>query len=486
MFQRKGTVKSTGQAFMIALILHGAILFILGAYIAYTQAPPIKEWVASTFLKAQKEIKPKERKEEIKPIVRPTIPTEQPVPLQPVEVTPRVTTAAVIRAPQVVTTTTVLQFSQTPIRRDVQIAPNVPVAKVVPQVVTYANIPTTATPDGVVFSAPVAAPSAPTIGRGIVGNQVRVARGPMKPKGLSMVKNIQVADTGLADVAKAVTLGKVAVEPLPKGEPGGRVIGRGKDIQGVFRLVRVHHDLADWWADQSSLNALTDWLNTQTKIKTDMNVEGGAVRLNDPKLSKAPMVFFTGHGDSEVRSRQLGRGAPIKQKLSESEKDGMRKYLIEDGGFIYIDDCGVNAPAQEFLRKSLAQLRYVMPEYSVDRIPNNHLIYNNYYDMGGPPVGFDIFWWGTHPPKRNFLEGITVGDHLAVIVIRRDYMCAMEAVSLPTRSVHYSPGVYRFSTNVVVYSLTHGGISDYSKYIPEDTVTNKISIDAPAAVPSLE
>lgn len=479
------TKKTTGQSFVIALILHGAIVLILGAYIAYTQSPPVKEWVASTFLKAQKEIKPKERKEEVKPIIRPAIPTEQVVTIADTQVTPRVTTAAVIRAPRV-ETAAVLEFSSTPIRHDVQINPNVPKVKVMPSVVTYANIPTTASPEGVVFSAPVATASAPTIGRGIVGSQVRVAKGPMKPKGLTMIKNITVADTGLADVAKAVTLGKMAVAPLPKGEPGGRVIGRGRDIQGVFRMVRIHHDLADWWADQSSLVALTDWLNSQTKIKTDMNVEGGALRLTDPKLSKAPIVFFTGHDPNEVRSRRLGRGAPIKQRMSEQEKDGMRKYLIEDGGFIYFDDCGVNAPAQAFLRLTLAQLRYAMPEYTVDRIPNNHLIYNNYYDMGGPPVGFDIFWWGTHPPKRNFLEGITVGDHLAVVVVRRDYMCSMESVSLPTRTVHYSPGVYRFSTNVVVYSLTHGGISDYTHYIPEDTVTDRISINAPTAVPTLE
>ena len=65
-------------------------------------------------------------------------------------------------------------------------------------------------------------------------------------------------------------------------------------------------------------------------------------------------------------------------------------------------------------------------------------------------------------------------------------MCGMESVSLPTRSVHYSPGVYRFSTNVVVYSLTHGGISDYSKYVPENTVADRISIDTPTLVPTLE
>ena len=482
---RKSSGKTTGQSFIISLILHGAILLVLGAYIAYTQSPEIQEFVASTFLKPQNPEKPKERPKEFKPIVRPTIPTEQPVPMQDVQVVPRVTTAAVVRAPRV-TASTVLEFSATPVRHDVRIVPNVPKVKVMPDVVTYADIPTTTSPEGISVSAPVSTPTAPSVGRGIVGTQIRVARAPARPKGLSMIKNIVVADTGLADVVGAVTLGKVLVAPLPKGEPGGRVVGRGKDIQGVFRLVRVQHDLSDWWADQSCLVAFTEWLNTQTKIKTDMNVEGGAIRLTEAKMSKAPLVFFTGHDPAQAKNQGLTRDSAFKNRLTEQEKDGLRRYLVEDGGFVYFDDCGVNAPAEAFVRLTLAQLRYAMPEYTVDRVPNDHLIYNNYYDMGGPPVGFDIFWWGTHPPKRNFLEGITMGDHLAVIVCRRDYMCAMESVSLPTRTVHYSPGVYRFSTNVVVYSLTHGGISDYTKYVPDDTLTTRISIDAPTLVPTLE
>lgn len=485
MGRRKSSNKTTGQSFIIALILHGVILIVLGAYIAYTQSAVVQEFMASTFLKPQKVEKPKERPKEFKPIVRPTIPTDQPVPIQDVQVVPRVTTAAVVRAPRV-TAANVLEFSATPVRHDVRIVPNAPQVKVMPDVVTYADIPTTTSMEGISVSAPVSAPTAPSVGRGIVGTQVRVARAPVKPKGLTMIKNISVADTGLADVASAVTIGKVAVAPLPKGEPGGTVIGRGKDIQGVFRLVRIQHDLGDWWADQSALVALMEWLNTQTKIKTDMNVEGGAVRLTDPKLSKAPMVFFTGHDPTIARSHNLGRGGPVRTRLSEQERDGMRRYLVEDGGFMYFDDCGVNAPAEAFIRLILSQLRYVLPEHTVDRIPNDHEIYNNFYDMGGPPVGFDIFWWGTHPPKRNFLEGVTVGDHLATVVCRRDYMCSMESVSLPTRSVHYSPGVYRFSTNVVVYSLTHGGISDYKDYVPTDTVTDRISIDSPTLVPTLE
>ena len=52
-------------------------------------------------------------------------------------------------------------------------------------------------------------------------------------------------------------------------------------------------------------------------------------------------------------------------------------------------------------------------------------------------------------------------------------MCAMEAVSLLTRSVHYSPGVYRFMTNVVVYALTHGNIADHNNYVPPDTLAKQ-------------
>ena len=75
---------------------------------------------------------------------------------------------------------------------------------------------------------------------------------------------------------------------------------------------------------------------------------------------------------------------------------------------------------------------------------------------------------------------------LRVLVCRKDYMCAMETVSLPTKDVRYSPGVYRFSTNVVIYALTHGGISDYSRYVPEDMPADGISTDEPVIVPELE
>ena len=469
--------KITSGALVTSLVLHIVIAIVAGLYLI-AQTEQFKDLIGIEILHSKEPPKPKVGKFVVKPVIRPTFQTQDPI-VEKVQVPPRVTKLFIRESnfqPQ-----TVLRFSSQAVKVQPPTDPNAPKVIVLnPAVQTdviHGDLSVSDAPDALAFSAPiVTVPSARTrtVFRGIAGHlKVTLAH----PPGLSMVENVGAARDALGDVFENITLSSYVVPPLPKGEPGGRVIGRGKDIRGILRFARVRHDLSDWWADASALNALTQWLNERTNIKTDMNVEGGAVKLNDANLFKTPLAFMTGHDPALVRSRKIfgwrhGTGR-IDGRLSESEAAGMRRYLIERGGFLVFDDCGVNAPAQAMVRLFLSQMRYVMPEYHVERISNTHEIYNNFYAMGGPPVGYDIFWWGTRPPKRNFLEGISVGEKLSVIVVRRDYMCAMETVSYPTRSVHYSPGVYRFMTNVVVYALTHGSISDYSGYVPESALTEK-------------
>ena len=67
----------------------------------------------------------------------------------------------------------------------------------------------------------------------------------------------------------------------------------------------------------------------------------------------------------------------------------------------------------------------------------------------------------------------SVGDKLSVLMVRRDYMCAMETVSFQSRPVRYSPAVHRFMTNVVIYALTHGKIAAYAGYAPDDKLEKR-------------
>ncbi len=476
------SVKRTSGALMTSVIVHLIIILLVGVYFV-TQTEKFQDVVGLQFSKPTKPPKPKVRKPIVKKFTRPIVQTDQTVVVEQVQVQPRVTTAFAPKA-TIVTPQAVLEFSNQAIKVDVPINPNVPkVVKPntpVPEAVTHADLPVSNSPSALAFAGPAAsAPSAgpANISRGIAGSPVQVKVTFQRPPGLTMVENVGVIRDALGNVADSIRLGNVEVPPLPKGEPGGRVIGRGRDIRGVLRFTRIRHNLSDWWADSSSLNALTKWLNERTEIKTDMNVEGGALKLTDANLFKTPLAFMTGHEPTLVKSRNLlGKqygGGKMDSRLTPAEAAALRKYLVEKGGFLIFDDCGVNAAAQAMVRLFIAQMRYVMPEYQIERVDNTHEVYDNFYEIGGPPTGFDIFWWGTRPPKRNFLEGFSVGEKLSVLVVRRDYMCAMESVSLPTRSVHYSPGVYRFMTNVVVYALTHGDISDYDGYVPADTLAQK-------------
>ena len=335
-------------------------------------------------------------------------------------------------------------------------------------------------PNALVVSKPIVTPSTRRIvmpvNRGR-GNIVKLYPDFAHPAGLSMVEHVGAVRDALTDVVEKITLGNEDLPPLPPGEPGGRVIGRGKDIRGVLRFTRVRHSLSDWWTNPSALNHFAKWLNERTKIRADLNVAGGTPKLTDVNLMKAPLIFMTGHDPTLVRSKNLMGsqygGGKLDSKLSEAEIIALRKYLVEKGGFLIFDDCGVNAPAQAMTRIFLAQMRRAMPEYHIERIPNNHEIYHNFHTIGGPPIGFDIYWWGEQPVKRNFLEGISVDGKLSVLISRRDYLCAMRTVSIPGFPPHYTPAVYRFLTNVAIYALTHGGISDYSGYIPEHRLRDR-------------
>ena len=481
--------KKTSNALLTSIAIHFLIVLIAGLYFV-THTQTFESMIGVDVLNTPEQPKPPQVQ---KQIINPIALEQSMFVADPVETQSRLMTVAKQTRPQPQPQT----VSEVPIsNRNVKV--RTPINPTVPKIVnpnvskleikTTVDLPVSISPGTSPVALPTAslpAPGPAHIRRGVAG-VVQVRLGWTRPFGLSIAEHVGVIESALENVVRGVTLGEVEVPSNNNGDPFGVAIGRGRDVSGGLRFARIRHSLSDWWADSSSLNKLTKWLNEKTKIKTDMNVEGGSIKLTDANLLKSPLLFMTGHDPAFTRSRNLMGtqygGGKMDSRFTETEAARLRKYLVEKGGFLVFDDCGVNAPAQAMVRLFMSQMRYVMPEYQVQRIKNSHEIYHNFYGMGGPPVGFDIFWWGTRPPRRNFLEGFSVGEKLSVLVIRRDYMCAMETVSSPSRAAHYSPGVYRFMTNVVVYALTTGGISDYSRYVPEKAFTeNELPTRAPQA-----
>ncbi len=476
-------MSTVARSWSISFVIHLCLAAIIGMYLV-TQSQSFKDLVGvEVFQPPNPPPKPQVRKPVIKPIQKPETQIEDTVEVEPVKTQPRTTGALVVRR-ATVQPRNVSTFSNQALKLNAPVNANVP--KVVNphapmhQVVTHTDVPVSNAPDTLALSSPTIAGTnggrmSYRIGGGDRGIsegtvQVRIANVFRLPSELTMVKEVGAARDTLDEVVDDIILGNLEVLPLPRGEPGGRVVGKGRDIRGILRVTRVRHSLSDWWADPSALNAWTKWMNAKTRIKTDMNVEGGPLKFTDANLHKAPLLFMTGHDPALARSAigRSGNSDRLSSRLSEAEAVGLRRYLVEKGGLLLFDDCGMNAPAQAMIRRFLAQMRIVMPEYHVTRIPNDHEIYSIFYKMGGPPTGFDLWWSGAIPPGGNHIEGIFISDKISVLVIRRDYMCAMESISVPSRPTQYSPSVYRFMTNVAIYALTRGKISDYSGYVPED------------------
>ena len=417
-------MKKISSALMISVVLHLVIVFVTGIYLI-TQTPRFQEFIGADVIQLKVPPGPKVRKPILKSTLKPTVPERNSVVVEQVQLQPRVTAAFVEKF--VFQPRTVLEVSKQTIQVRPPMDPNVPRVATpnepVPTIVTPTNLSVLDALDALAFSAPVVTALSVRLAnthRGVAGTAVRVKVDPERLPGLTMVENVGAAREALSDVVEKTVLGNNAVLPLPKGDPGGRVIGKGKNIRGVFRFTRIRHTLSDWWTDASALNALAHWLNEHTHIKTDMNVEGGAVKLTDANLFKTPLVFMTGHDPSLVRSRDLlGQGfsgGKMDSRFNEAEAAGLRRYLVEKGGFLVFDDCGVNAPAQAMVGLFLAQMRYVMPEYQIERIPNDHEVYNNFFEMGGAAHRLRHLLVGHTPtetelPRRYFCRKQVVGYH---------------------------------------------------------------------------
>ena len=233
---------------------------------------------------------------------------------------------------------------------------------------------------------------------------------------------------------------------------GTAIHGSGLDISGNVHIAEVFYSDGSFWS-QGEPTALGKWINKRSHLQvrfTPRDTKEKSVYLSPPHdipaekvdsdgLFKQPMLLL----DSDRKDTGV--------YLSEAERENLRRYLVEKGGFLYVDDS--SRSEGEFYRSIRRLLEELLPMYPIEPIPDDHEIYSCFYHMGGAPVGMG--------PKIRPLEGISINGRLAVLISQRGYWD-----SFTGKNRYYSPGVMRFGTNMVVYAVTRGRISDNSEYSP--------------------
>ena len=178
---------------------------------------------------------------------------------------------------------------------------------------------------------------------------------------------------------------------------------------------------------------------------------------------------------------------------TDREAQRIREYVINRGGFIYMPTHGNTEAA---MQPALRVLRQILPEYHLTTVPRDHEIYSTFYELNGP-LRFPVRKIGStilhHGPYRQ-LQGVFIDGRLAVLVDTEAMIHVMDGAVQKPFFGHYqdrnqvldelAPAAARQLINIVVYAVTHGSISDYSKYIPEDALIDGEAGSVPKSAPT--
>jgi hypothetical protein len=173
-------------------------------------------------------------------------------------------------------------------------------------------------------------------------------------------------------------------------------------------------------------------LRQRTSVET--RLEPTRVRLDDPHVFDAPLLYLT--------------GARAFADWSEAEVVGLRRF-VEFGGFVLIDDA---EPTQGGFDSSVRrELGRAFGSDALVHLPGNHTIYRSFYLLDGPTGRVD---------GPNFVEAIVRAGRAAVIYTRHDLGGALDRDNLGNYLHAVQPGgegqreiAIRFAVNLIVYAL---------------------------------
>lgn len=258
---------------------------------------------------------------------------------------------------------------------------------------------------------------------------------------------------------------------LATNELGAIIWGQGKQIQGQIHLGEPVVEQCSLWkvttADSNSQGSLRRASPFPIEKYFDVTLGIQCVILMETR--KMRMGKSMGRRWSSVTlpvrvplaSKQLfslpflilyGKEAIV---FNQQEIDNLREYLLSRGGFLIADEAVSVMGTQDgkFLASIREGLRQALPEHDAEPIPDDHDIYHTFHELPGAPPG--------HAGADNPLEGLFIDGRLAALLSSRSYSTLW---TFSTTGVEYIPEVFPFTLNVILYAVTHGNISDYSKY----------------------
>jgi hypothetical protein len=194
----------------------------------------------------------------------------------------------------------------------------------------------------------------------------------------------------------------------------------------------------DWqpqWAGEGQLNAVVSFDSID-------------------EVKRYPFLFMTGENHYGFKEKQ---------------KENLKEYIYR-GGFLLMDDCVVGSGGDFFYKSSYALLEEVFGGGSVRRIPNEHEVFHNVYDLGEAGLPYmqrqnRMVFFGARGRRQTNLpymhgqnhgaRGVFIGERLAVFLSSTDIHCGWcDSHGFEFGRASYEKAI-QMGVNIIMYAITH-------------------------------
>ena len=468
-------IRTTSQSFIVSLLVHVLVVFVLGVFLV-TQTRSFRDLIDASILQPAKPPKPIIRKPMVNPIAKPSVPAQSMTIVDRVQLTPRTTTVTTFRSPRIAPEQEI-EFSNRFLQLDSPPNPNRPRIvdpdQLSTNLITHVDFPDSESP-GVLESSAFLPDGGGSVyrltQRGVGGTHQGIPIGQNHHRMASGIQSLLDATdaepSALNALNREIRLGNQLMVPLEANELGARIYTEPYTGMptGYFHICYVRfrqRGMNEFFrVDPTALYFLVRWMTQSTHIKG--RISGRTLFLDDPGIHESPMLYM--NGTRAVRLRP-------------AEKWNLSRYLVEKGGFIFVDDdMGEgSASIRAFARSLRAQFREIVVQAGgreLIKIPNDHPIWNEPFKLGGQPASPNPYSRPTLPMTAFELNG-----RLSVVISYDDYNNGWEAPGRGMGGVDFVPSILRMGANFMFYAGTHGNISDYSHYIPPEKWRNEDAIE---------
>jgi hypothetical protein len=213
-----------------------------------------------------------------------------------------------------------------------------------------------------------------------------------------------------------------------------------RELSSVIRCrvkpIRRAYDWQPQWSAEGQLNAVVGF---DDEIK---------------HLMKYPFLFMTGENHYKFDDRQ---------------KANLKEY-IGRGGFLLMDDCVVASGGDFFYQSSYALLEEVFGSGEVKRIPLDHEVFHNVYDLGDTGLPYmqmldPTLMIGRGRIRRSPVpsmhgqnhgaRGVFIGDRLAVFLSSTDLHCGWCDSRGGVFGIHNYKKAIQMGVNIIMYAISH-------------------------------